>query len=130
MVERRLTHSSHYKLKPGVTLMDVSRQDEADETIIFEKLEPAIDEQEDRPKKALIRVQKVDMLRDSLEGDDCLSASQSDELAKQVKSGLYPKSMFCLVEKTGELIDVEFDDDNSKLYVNMATREYYRPIIL
>ena len=68
------------------------------------------------------------MLRDSLEGDDCLSASQSDALAEQVKAGLYPRSMFCLVEKTGELIDVEFDEMHSKLYVDMATREYYRPI--
>lgn len=70
------------------------------------------------------------MLRDSLEGDDCLNASQSDGLAKQVEAGLYPKSMFCLVEKTGELIDVEFDDVNSKLFVNTATKEFYRPIIL
>lgn len=45
LVDRRLTHSSHYRLKPGVTLLDASRQDEADETIIFDKHEPpAIEE--------------------------------------------------------------------------------------
>jgi len=75
------------------------------------------------------------MLRDSLEGDDCEAALRShgspynDEVAKKVQSGILPRTMFCLVEKTGELIDVEFDDKQSKCYLNTATKEYYRPVI-
>lgn len=59
-----------------MTLLEASRLDDADETIIFDKCVPdGIEEREAPPKKALVRVQKVDMLRDSLEGDDCLAGS-------------------------------------------------------
>lgn len=135
-VDRRLTHSSHYQLKPGVLGGSGLRQDEADETIIFDKQEPVEGIQEtavaDRAK--LIRVEKIDVLRDSLEGDDGAALRShgspgSAEIAEKVESGILPRSMFCLVEKTGELIDVEFDDAQSKCYLNTATKEYYRPII-
>jgi hypothetical protein len=36
--------------------------------------------------------------------------------------------MFCLVDKTGELIDVEFDEFHSKLYINSSSKEYFKPI--
>ena len=77
-----------------------------------------------RSIKKLIRVQKVDILRDSLDVQDNLDES----IAKKVKAGHLPKSMFCLVDKTGELIDVEFDEFHSKLYINYSSKEYYRPI--
>ena len=68
-----------------------------------------------------MRVQKVDVLRDSLD-------QSNDNLAQKIKDGILPKSMFCLVDKTDELIDVEFDEFQSKYYVNSHTKQYYKPI--
>lgn len=68
----------------------------------------------------------MDLLRDSL--DDPILGSVNDELSNKVKDGTLPQQMFCMVEKTGELIDVEFDSQMSKCYYNASTKEYYKPI--
>jgi len=39
-----------------------------------------------------------------------------------------PQSAFCIVEKTGELVDLEFDSELAKCYINPVTKEYYKPI--
>ena len=73
-----------------------------------------------------MKVQKVDILRDSLEGPvDFAEQSQDGELADQVKSGKMPQQTFCLVQKTGELLDLEFVD---RFYYHAGSKEYYRPI--
>jgi hypothetical protein len=44
-----------------------------------------------RSIKKLMRVQKVDVLRDSLD-------QSNDDLTQKIKDGILPKSMFCIVD--------------------------------
>ena len=53
-----------------------------------------------------MKVVKVDLLRDSLDGDILSSQSFDNDLVQKVNKGLLPKETFCVVEATGELIDV------------------------
>jgi hypothetical protein len=75
-----------------------------------------------------MRVVKVDLLRDSLDGGLLSSQGFDTDLVLKVKKGILPAETFCVVEETGELIDVQFDSEQSRCYINMATKEYYRPI--
>ena len=71
---------------------------------------------------------KVDLLRDSL--DDAIQVQGFEtELVSKVKEGTLPQTCFAMVENTGELIDLEFDNSLAKCYFNPASKEYYRPII-
>tara|TARA_B110000285_G_scaffold71831_1_gene82839 strand:+ start:802 stop:963 length:162 start_codon:yes stop_codon:yes gene_type:complete len=53
-----------------------------------------------------MRVAKVDLLRDSLDGGLLSSQGFDTDLIEKVKKGLLPSETFCVVEETGELIDV------------------------
>lgn len=64
-----------------------------------------------KPDKPLMRVVKVDLLRDSLDGGLLSSQGFDTDLVQKVKKGLLPSETFCVVEDTGELIDVQFDMD-------------------
>ena len=97
---------------------------DVDETIIVGEPEGLKKEK----GKPLMKVARVDLLRDSLDGDILSSQSFDNELANKVKKGELPKETFCVVEATGELIDVEFDMKHTRCYINNATKEYYRPV--
>ena len=77
-----------------------------------------------------MKVEKVDILRDSLDSnnDSIASSAINDELLDKVKAGTLPQSAFCIVGKTGELIDLEFDYKLAKCYINPITKDYYKPI--
>ena len=49
---------------------------------------------------------KIDILRDRLDGGICESQGVENDLVRKVKQGILPNETFCVVERTGELIDV------------------------
>ena len=59
--------------------------------------------------ETLVKVRKVDLLRDSLDGNPDESMAE-DSLRKAIVEGKLPRQMFAQVADTGELIDVEYDE--------------------
>lgn len=76
---------------------------------------------------ALVKVRRVDILRDSLDGKPDESMPD-DDLRKAIVAGKLPRQMFAQVVDTGELIDIEYDEAQSRCYTNKATKLFYRPV--
>ena len=111
---------------------DSGRADEIDDTVITvaspEELTAVISKEKVKTQNLMLVI-KVDILRDSLDGN-ILEASNGFEsdLARQVENGALPQQMICMVETTGELIDVEFDSEQARCYYNPVTKEYFKPV--
>lgn len=97
---------------------------EVDETVIVDGPEAITRHPE---PKQLMRVVKVDLLRDSLDGL-CESQGFETDLVSKVRTGILPQTAFCVVEGTEELVDLSFDMSQARCYINAATKEYYRPV--
>ena len=80
----------------------IAQSMDIDETIIVDGPE-AIDT---RAPQKLMKVKKVDLLRDSLDDGIFQSQGFENDLVKQIKEGALPMQTFCVVEGTQELIDV------------------------